>query len=104
MAKQPNYTDEQVAEAVQMYGELGNEGLDAIAEKLEKSVASVRSKLVREGVYKASPKGAVKADRGPTKKEMLRELEQVSTLDVKQFQGATKEGIAALIGLFQEAE
>ena len=55
-SKTVNYTDEQVATATSMYQELGNEGLDQIADKIGKSVRSVRSKLVREGVYVATPK------------------------------------------------
>ena len=39
---------------IEMYNELGNDGLDEIADSLGKSVRSVRSKLVREGVYVAS--------------------------------------------------
>ena len=56
--KSPNYTDEMVTTAVSMYEDLGNNGLDQIAEAIGKNVRSVRSKLVREGVYMAAPKQA----------------------------------------------
>jgi len=48
-AKQ-NYTEEMVAQAVELYEQLGNEGMEEIAEAIGRSVRSVRSKLVREGV------------------------------------------------------
>ena len=54
--KTANYTAEMVSSMIEMYSELGNDGLDQIADTLGKSVRSVRSKLVREGVYVASPK------------------------------------------------
>ena len=58
--KSPNYTNEMVTTAVSMYEDLGNDGLDQIAEAIGKNVRSVRSKLVREGVYMAAPKQATK--------------------------------------------
>lgn len=96
--KTVNYTDAQIEQMNSMYAELGNEGLEQIAEALGKTVRSVRSKLVREGVYQASPKKtAVKKDMGPSKKELLNELEAVVGFDVTPLQGATKEGIQRLI-------
>jgi hypothetical protein len=56
------------------------------------------SKLVREGVYVAAEKTAkAKRDEGPTKKEMLIQLETLATFPVEGFMGATKEAIQALI-------
>jgi hypothetical protein len=49
--KTTNYSAEMVDQMVAMYEELGNDGLDQIAAELDKTVRSVRSKLVREGVY-----------------------------------------------------
>lgn len=97
--KTVNYTDEMVERMVAMYQELGNEGLEAIAQDLDKSVRSIRSKLVREGVYIASPKGksTVKADTGPTKKELLNELESLVGFNTTPLAGATKNGLKALI-------
>ena len=93
-----NYTDEMVDLMVARYEELGNDGLDTIAEELGKTVRSVRSKLVREGVYVATPKAVrVKADAGPTKKELLNELEALVPFDVTGLMGATKAAIADLI-------
>jgi len=42
--KTVNYTDAQIAQAIEMYQEVGNDGLDQIADTIGKSVRSVRSK------------------------------------------------------------
>ncbi len=97
-AKVVNYTSEMVEKMVAMYEELGNEGLDQIADAMDKSVRSVRSKLVREGVYIASPKGKPSAKSSePTKKELLNSLEAIVGFDCTPLTGATKQGLAMLI-------
>ena len=63
-----------------------------------KTVRSVRSKLVREGVYVAQPKKASTKQQGPTKKELLRDLS--ANMDVQGLEGATKEAITRLIAQF----
>ena len=96
--KTANYTQDQVNTVCEMYAEMGNEGLESIAEAVGKSVRSVRSKLVREGVYVATPKAkAAPRDTGPSKKELLNELEGILGFDVTGFSGATKPAIAELI-------
>jgi len=96
--KTTNYTDMQVAKIREMYTELGNEGIETIAASVGKSVRSVRSKLVREGVYVASPKKtAVAKDTGPSKKELLNQLEALVGFNVASLQGSTKEGLASLL-------
>lgn len=98
-----NYTDAQIAQMTQMYAELGNEGLEDIATALNKSVRSIRSKLVREGIYQAAPKKtAAKKDMGPTKKELLNQLEEIVGFDVTPLQGSTKEGLMSLIAFAQK--
>ena len=56
MAKAVNYTPELTASIVEQY----QAGVDVaeIASSIDKSVRSVRSKLVREGIYVASAKPA----------------------------------------------
>ena len=71
--------------------------IEQIADAVGKSVRSVRSKLVREGVYVAKPKTSSKKVLGPTKKELLRELD--GHMDTKGLEGATKEAIERLIGI-----
>ena len=98
MAKTANYTDEQIDTISAMYQELGNDGLDEIATQVGKTVRSVRAKLVREGIYVAPDKTTTRKD-GPTKKELLRELEIAvgEDIDVTNFMGATKQGIQFLV-------
>lgn len=99
-AKTPNYTAEMTAAIVERYQ--AGETVEAIAESVGKAVRSVRSKLVREGVYIA-PEKPVKAKReeGPSKKEMLNTLEALVPFPVDGLMGATKEAIGFLIAAFQ---
>lgn len=107
MAKEAkaNYTEEQTAAIVERYQ--AGESVEVIAESVGRAVRSVRSKLVREGVYIAGekPKGA-KREEGPTKKELLRDLEALAPhLPIDGFVNATKEAISGLIAhLESEAE
>jgi Zn-dependent M32 family carboxypeptidase len=96
MATQANYTTELTAQIIDQY----QEGVDIeqIASSIDKSVRSVRSKLVREGVYVAQPKAKSAKVQGPTKKELLRELENTG-FDVAGFEGATKDAINRLIAI-----
>lgn len=96
--KTTNYSSDMVDSMVSMYEELGNDGLDQIAAELDKTVRSVRSKLVREGVYVASPKKAAAKQEGPSKKEILREIES-NGFDVSGFEGATKAALSRLISV-----
>lgn len=96
--KNANYTPEMLDRMIAMYEDLGNDGITEIAETLGKTVRSIRSKLVREGVYVASPKGASNKTEGPSKKELLRELE-AKGFDVTGFEGATKIALSRLLGL-----
>jgi hypothetical protein len=99
-----NYTESMVEQMLAMYAELGNEGIEQIADALKRPVRSVRSKLVREGVYVAAEK-ATKAKRedGPTKKELLIQLESLVSFPVDGLMGATKESIAHVIALAESA-
>jgi len=98
--KKVNYTEDEVTKLTSLYQELGNDGMDQIAEALGKSVRSVRAKLVREGVYVAPPKGASSKKEGPTKKELLNQLEAIAPFPVDGLTGATKEAINLLIAEF----
>jgi hypothetical protein len=100
-----NYTESMVARMLELYAELGNEGIEAIARELGKPVRSVRSKLVREGAYVAPTKPAkVERDEGPTKKELLAELRTLMPgFDTDGLNGATKDAISAVIALARNA-
>jgi len=95
--KRVNYTEELTAAIVQRYQD--GETVEAIAESIGKAVRSVRSKLVREGVYVAAEKPVkAKREEGPTKKELLRDLESLAPhFPIDGFVNATKEAISALI-------
>jgi len=101
MAKAVNYTPELTAQIVDQYQ--GGISVEDIAASIEKSVRSVRSKLVREGVYVAQPKATARKSDEPTKKELLNELETVYPFDVNGLQGATKDAIKDLLTHFAEA-
>ena len=96
--KAANYTAEMVDSMIEMYNDVGNDGLDEIADTLGKTVRSVRSKLVREGVYVASPKKTAAKQDGPSKKEILSEIE-AQGFDVTGFEGATKAALTRLISV-----
>ena len=93
--KAQNYSAELTAKIVSDY----QSGVDVtdIASAIDKSVRSVRSKLVREGVYVAKPRPTAKKVMGPTKKELLKELESNFGYDVSGLEGATKEAISHLM-------
>ena len=90
-----NYSKEMTAKVISDYQK--GIDLDAIAEEIGKSVRSVRSKLVREGVYVAQPKSATAKRDEPTKKELLNQLESVAPFEVTGFMGATKSALSDLI-------
>jgi|TARA_R110000782_G_scaffold63740_1_gene130428 hypothetical protein len=95
--KTVNYTEELTAKVISDYQD-GVE-LDTIADTIGKSVRSVRSKLVREGVYVVQPKSASsKASDEPTKKELLNKLESIAPFEINGFMGATKSALADLLG------
>ena len=96
--KNVNYTPEMTARIIEDYQ--SGVTVDAIAEAIDKSVRSVRSKLVREGVYVAAPKTTARKSNEPTKKELLNTLEAIAPFPVNGFMGATKEAINDLIAHF----
>lgn len=97
--KAPNYTAEATAKIIADYQ--AGVPVEQIADAIEKSVRSVRSKLVREGVYVATPKAKARKDNEPTKKELLLELESVAPFEVDGLMGATKASIQDLIACFK---
>ena len=100
--KTVNYTPEMTAKAIDLYQE--GVAIDEIADAIGKSVRSIRSKLVREGVYVAQPKATARKSDEPTKKELLRNLEDAlpSDFPINGMMGATKEAIVALMGVVKQ--
>ena len=101
MAKNVNYSAALTATIIEDYQ--NGVTVDDIAASIEKSVRSVRSKLVREGVYVAAPKKTSRKSDEPTKKELLNSLEAVYPFDVNGLQGATKDAIQTLLTHFSDA-
>ncbi len=95
MATQTNYSVELTSQIVSDYQ--AGTSVEDIASAIDKSVRSVRSKLVREGVYVAKPTQKSTKVMGPTKKELLIELNDNFGYDVSGLEGATKEAISHLM-------
>jgi len=100
MAKNVNYTAALTATIIEDYQ--NGVTVDDIAASVEKSVRSVRSKLVRECVYIAAPKTTTRKADEPTKKELLIQLEAVAPFTVDGFMGATKEAINEMLSYFSQ--
>ena len=94
-----NYTPEMVETAIKAYK--ADVPLETIAFELDRSVRSVRSKLVREGVYIAKQKPIAIKSNVPTKNELLRNLEVVAPFAVTGFENATKDALQSLINEFE---
>ena len=65
------------------------------------NMKSARVKRDAKAVFEKAAKS--KREEGPTKKEMLQELETLATFPVEGFMGATKESIQALISHLKTA-
>jgi hypothetical protein len=100
---QKRYTDEELNHLIKLYSELGTEGIEEIAETMKKPVRSIRSKLVKEGIYRPIEKTSAKKN-GPSKKELLNELEEIVGFDTTGFSGATKEVLSSLIVYLDKEE
>lgn len=97
-----NYTTEMTETIVAQYQE--GVAVESIAESIGKSVRSVRSKLVREGVYSAPVKATKAKQEGPTKKELLRELEASTGFSAEGLEGATKAAIERILQALQPVD
>jgi hypothetical protein len=102
MAKQPNYTDEMTAKVVEMYVTSENDNsvdnLEAIAVAVGKTAKSIRAKLVKEGAYVVVEKSATKVkDDGPTKKDLINDLTDLTGLELAGIDGANKPALTELV-------
>jgi hypothetical protein len=103
--KEPNYTESQVATLVEAYkakpASVSNAEFCAEWGKtLNKPPRSIVSKLSRESVYVAEPKGAKKAvkDDGPSKKDLFAKLDSAG-FSSEGLDGATKAAIQRVLDL-----
>ena len=74
-----NYTEEQAYET-----EPTRETVDALADKLNKSVKSIIGKLSREGVYKKTVYKTKTGEDPVTKKELVEELASILDMSAKR--------------------
>jgi len=95
------YTKDVVADIVARYtavveSDYGvrTEVVTELADELGLSVASVRSKLVKEGVYVAK-EASTSTAKGMSKDEYVKAFEAVSGVELKSFTKATKKDLAA---------
>jgi hypothetical protein len=103
--KNVNYTPEMVATMKAMYAQLrpahGNkETVARIAKAVDRPVKSVTAKLVREGTYvkEEKPVSTASKDNGPSKKDLLAQLEAADpAFPVDGLMPATKEAIAEVL-------
>ena len=100
--KQPNYTASMTAQIIDDYQ--ANKSVEEIASSIGKSVRSVRSKLVREGVYVAQEKKTSRKSAAPTKKELLKTLDGLVDFPTVGRLGATKVSIMDLITAFEKKQ
>lgn len=85
-----NYSEQDTELLKELYEQFGNEGLDEIATRLGKTLRSVRAKLVKEQIYTAPAKKDAQRKNGKTKKEIIRDLENLG-VSPEGGDGATKE-------------
>lgn len=97
-SKNANYDEKTTEQLLSLYEEHGTDGLATIAEILGKTERSIRSKLVREGVYVPKNKTTNRKTEGPSKKELLRDIE-AKGFDVSGFESATKPALERLLNL-----
>jgi len=100
--KEPNYSVSMTAQIIDDYQ--NGTSVDEIATSIGKSVRSVRSKLVREGVYVAQEKKTSRKSDEPTKKELLKTLDGLVDFPTVGLLGATKVSILDLITAFEKKQ
>lgn len=97
------YSKEETDKLLSLYDMYGTENLDHIAVELNKPIRSIRSKLVREGIYEPLDSSYTRKT-GKSKKELLRELEEIVRFDTGGFFGATKESLTELLNFLEKDE
>ena len=96
-AKKINYTETDVAELLRLYEIHGTEQLNEIAETMDRPIRSIRSKLVSLGVYVPAEKKNTRKNEGPLKKELVKELCDLTGCQLKGIDPASKEALSELI-------
>jgi len=104
--KTAKWTEAEVDTLRAEYNREDSEGsVKALAEKMARSHRSVIGKLVSEGLYvKPDAKPTAKRDEGPTKGEILRDIEALGIFDVEGFEQATKPALTRLLNFLSEVK
>ena len=97
LAQNSTYTLDQTNLLLSLYETLGPNSLEDIAKKLNKPTKSVVAKLAACGVYKKPEKVINKKRTGPSKKELLRDLEKILEFDTTGFFSVKKEDLQKLL-------
>lgn len=95
MSQKHKYSEDDVMTLEDMYSTLGTSGIPIIAEKLGRTEKSVIAKLVRMGIY--TPVKKVPKRTGASKKELLRQLEDILGFDTVGFTGSSKAALTNLL-------
>lgn len=90
-----NYTDEQTAQAVEMYQ--AGQAVEAIALALGKSARSIVAKLSREKVYVAKVKAGTKAVTKAMLVTQIEVLKELAPGTLKSLEKAEKSALEALL-------
>lgn len=98
-----NYTDEMTASLVKEYTNSPTaETVEALAVKFGKTAASIRMKLVREGVYQAKAKPA--AGGRVKKSDLVNQIEELLNLpgELESLEKVTVDALKAIIAGLQK--
>lgn len=103
MEKARKYSEEEVGVLNELYRpERSNESVEFLAESLNKTVPSIRAKLVSLGIYVAPEKTSkVAKDEGPSKKDLIAVLVSLTGRQLSGIEGATKPALAELIEILE---
>lgn len=102
-AKVVNYTEEQVAEMVNLYvGNSTPETVKMLAEKFGKSTRSIIAKLSREKVYIAKPRTTKNGAPVISKAELVKNVELALDLELPSLVKAGKQDLQLLSAMVQE--
>ena len=105
MAQAPNYTEDMVVEMKELYANGEGMSVEDLAEKFSKTTNSIRSKLVKEGVYRRPEKPKTVKRQGPSKKEILASLApHIGNKTCDGLVNAKKDSLADLLTYFTPSD
>lgn len=104
--KARKYGEDEVLVLTESYDPTNStESVETLAETLNKTVPSIRAKLVSLGVYVAPEKSSKTVkDEGPSKKDLIAVLVSLTGRQLSGIEGATKPALAELIEVLQNTK